>query len=55
VNVEKALEFEHELFHYMDGKTPEIWQQLAEKQELSPELEEKLKQAIENFKNETKL
>ncbi|MDR3239518.1 MAG: F0F1 ATP synthase subunit alpha [Clostridiales bacterium] len=55
VNVEKALEFEHELLNYMDSRAPEIQKDLRETGDLSPELEEKLKTVIENFKKEVKI
>ena len=48
--VEKILEFEEELFAHIDNIDPSIFSDIREKKELTPEIEEKLKQAIESFK-----
>ncbi len=50
VPVEKILEFEEELFAHIDNNDPSIFSDIREKKELTPEIEEKLKKAIESFK-----
>ena len=50
VPVEKILEFESELFSYIEGKDPSVFSDIREKRELNPEIEEKLKNVIEDFK-----
>lgn len=50
VPVEKILDFESELFTYIDGNDPSIFSDIRDKKELTPEIEEKLKKVIENFK-----
>ena len=49
VPVEKILDFESELFTYIESTDPSIFSDIREKKELTPEIEEKLKKAIENF------
>lgn len=49
VPVEKILDFESELFMYIESNDPSIFSDIREKKELTPEIEEKLKKAIENF------
>ncbi|MBQ7743654.1 MAG: F0F1 ATP synthase subunit alpha [Lachnospiraceae bacterium] len=50
VPVEKILDFEAELFAYIEGNDPSIFSDIRDKKELTPEIEEKLKAAIEGFK-----
>lgn len=50
VPVEKILDFEAELFSYIEGNDPSIFSDIRDKKELTPEIEEKLKAAIESFK-----
>lgn len=50
VPVEKILDFESELFTYIEGNDPSIFSDIRDKKELTPEVEEKLKKVIENFK-----
>ncbi len=54
VHVEKVLDFERELFAFMDLKHKDIIDELTATKALSPELEAKLKAAIESFKKENK-
>ena len=48
--VEKILDFEAALFSYIEGNDPSIFSDIRDKKELTPEIEEKLKAAIEGFK-----
>ena len=50
VPVEKILDFESELFAYIDGNAPTLFSSIREKKELTPEIEEMLKKAIEGYK-----
>lgn len=50
VPVEKIMDFETELFTYIDGYSPNLFKDIREKKELTPEIEETLKNAIEGFK-----
>ena len=50
VPVEKILDFESELFTYIEGNDPSIFSDIRDKKELTPSVEEKLKKVIENFK-----
>ncbi|MBP3201653.1 MAG: F0F1 ATP synthase subunit alpha [Lachnospiraceae bacterium] len=50
VPVEKIMDFETELFTYIDGYAPNLFKDIREKKELTPEIEETLKNAIEGFK-----
>lgn len=50
VPVENILDFESELFTYIEGNDPSIFSDIRDKKELTPEVEEKLKKVIENFK-----
>ena len=50
VPVEKILDFESELFTYIEGKDPSVFSDIREKKELTQEIEDKLKKAIEEFK-----
>jgi F-type H+-transporting ATPase subunit alpha len=55
VNVEKVLEFEAELFKYLDEHNPDIEKEIREKGEMSPELEQQLNDVITAFKKAVKL
>ena len=50
VPVEKIMDFESELFAYIDGSAPTLFKDIREKKELTPEIEETLKKAIEGYK-----
>ena len=50
VPVAKILDFESELFSYIDSTAPNIFRDIREKKELTPEIETALKNAIESFK-----
>ena len=50
VPVEKILDFESELFTFIEGDDPSIFSDIRDKKELTPSIEEKLKKVIENFK-----
>ena len=54
VAVEDVTRFEAELFNYLDTVHPEIPAEIAEKKEISDELSDKLKKAIEDFKAQFK-
>ena len=55
VPVEKVRAFETALYGFMDSNHPEIGQEIGEKKILSPELEEKLRAAINEFKQSVPL
>ena len=48
--VSKILDFESELFDYIESSSPQIFSDIRDKKELTPEIEEALKNAIEGFK-----
>ncbi len=50
VPVEKIMDFETELFAYIDGNAPTLFKDIREKKELTSEIEDALKKAIEGFK-----
>lgn len=50
VPVAKILDFEDELFKYIESTAPQIFSDIRNKKELTPEIEGELKKAIENFK-----
>lgn len=50
VPVSKILDFESELFDYIESNSPQIFSDIRDKKELTPEIEEALKNAIEGFK-----
>ena len=50
VPVDKILEFESELFTYIESNAPTIFSDIREKKELTPEIEDALKKAIEGYK-----
>jgi F-type H+-transporting ATPase subunit alpha len=50
VSVDKVRAFETNLYSYMDSNRPEIGREINEKMEISPELEERLRAAIREFK-----
>ncbi|MEE9286289.1 MAG: F0F1 ATP synthase subunit alpha, partial [Dehalococcoidia bacterium] len=50
VEVTKIRDFEEAFHRYMEGNHPQLLAQIEEKKELVPEMEEKLKTAIQQFK-----
>lgn len=52
VPVEEILNFEKELFEFIDTQYPEIFSKIREEKKLSPELEESLDAAITAFKEQ---
>ena len=54
IPVDKITKFEEEFFEFIDTKYPEIPASIAETKVISEEMEEKLKGAIEEFKNSFK-
>ena len=50
VPVDKILDFESELFTFIEGNDPTVFSDIREKKELTSEIEEKLKNVIEKFK-----
>ncbi len=50
VEVTKMRDFEEAFHRYMEGNHPQLLAQIEEKKEIEPETEEKLKSAIEQFK-----
>ena len=50
VPVEKIMDFESELFAYIESNAPSLFGDIKEKKELTPEIEETLKKSIEGFK-----
>ncbi len=54
IPVDKITKFEEEFFEFIDTKYPEIPASVAETKVISEEMEEKLKGAIEEFKNSFK-
>ena len=50
VPVEKIMDFESELFAYIESNAPSLFSDIKEKKELTPEIEETLKKSIEGFK-----
>ena len=50
VPVEKILDFEEGLFSYIELNDPNIFKNIVDKKELTPEIEESLKKAIEGYK-----
>ncbi|MBW1999677.1 MAG: F0F1 ATP synthase subunit alpha, partial [Deltaproteobacteria bacterium] len=47
---EAVSEYESQMLEYMDSKHPELLQEIKEKNDISEELEEKLKKALDDFK-----
>ncbi len=47
--VESVSKYEKEMLEFMEAKHPEILKEIKEKKEISPELEEKMKQALGEF------
>ncbi len=50
IEVAKMLDFEMAFHRYMEGNQPQLLADIGEKKQLEPETEEKLKSAIEQFK-----
>ena len=50
IPINRCREFEEQLQRYMETAHPEIGRDIAEKKDISPEIEEDLKKAIEDFK-----
>ncbi|MDF2953480.1 MAG: FoF1-type ATP synthase [Thermodesulfobacterium sp.] len=47
-------QYEKELYEFIESKYPEIYKEIKEKKEITPELEEKMKQALKEFNEEFK-
>lgn len=52
IPVEKVLDFETEFFNYIENKYNEIFENIKNTKQLSPEDEEKLQKALQEFKKE---
>lgn len=52
--VESVQEFETQMLAFMESKHPEILSEIKEKKEISPDLEERMKKAIGDFKTQFK-
>ncbi len=52
--LEVLAQYERELYDFIGQKYPEIYQEIKEKKEISPELEEKMKKAFSEFNEEFK-
>jgi F-type H+-transporting ATPase subunit alpha len=52
--VEAVQEFETQMLAFMESKHPEILSEIKDKKEISPDLEERLKKAIGDFKTQFK-
>ena len=50
VPVDKIMDFENELFSYIETNSPSVFSGIRDKKELTPEIEEQLKNAIEGYK-----
>ncbi|MDR1210002.1 MAG: F0F1 ATP synthase subunit alpha [Clostridiales bacterium] len=50
INVEKVTDFERKLHEYADANAPELLSELAEKGELTPEIERGFAELVETFK-----
>jgi F-type H+-transporting ATPase subunit alpha len=51
VPISRVLEFQNKFLAYVDSSAADVRSMLAEKKELSPEIETKLKQALSDFKS----
>ncbi|MEJ5300696.1 MAG: F0F1 ATP synthase subunit alpha [Thermodesulforhabdaceae bacterium] len=49
IPVEKVTEYEKQMHEFMETKHPEILREIKEKKELTPDLDEKIKKALEEF------
>uniref|UniRef100_A0A7C4NTV6 ATP synthase subunit alpha n=1 Tax=Thermodesulfobacterium geofontis TaxID=1295609 RepID=A0A7C4NTV6_9BACT len=52
--LEVLAQYEKELYEFIESKYPEIYKEIREKKEISPELEEKMKQVFREFNEEFK-
>jgi F-type H+-transporting ATPase subunit alpha len=52
--LEVLAQYEKELYEFIESKYPEIYKEIKEKKEISPELEEKMKQVFREFNEEFK-
>lgn len=52
--IEVLAQYEKELYEFIESKYPEIYKEIKEKKEISPELEEKMKQVFREFNEEFK-
>ncbi len=52
--LEVLAQYERELYEFIESKYPEIYKEIKEKKEISPELEEKMKQVFREFNEEFK-
>jgi F-type H+-transporting ATPase subunit alpha len=53
VPVTRVLEFQNKFLAYVDSSAADLRSQLADKKELSSEIESKLKQTLADFKSKT--
>ncbi len=49
IPVDKVTEYEQQMLAFIESKYPEILREIKEKKEISPELDEKMKKALEEF------
>ncbi|MFN3567795.1 MAG: F0F1 ATP synthase subunit alpha [Caldimicrobium sp.] len=52
--LEVLAQYEKELYDFIERKYPEIYQEIREKKEISPELDEKMRKALTEFNEEFK-
>lgn len=52
--LEVLAQYEKELYEFIERKYPEIYQEIKEKREITPELDEKMKKALSEFNEEFK-
>ncbi|WP_456433954.1 F0F1 ATP synthase subunit alpha [Thermosulfuriphilus sp.] len=52
--VEVLQDYERELYEFVESKYPEVYKEIAEKKEISPELEEKMKGMLTEFNQQFK-
>jgi len=52
--LEVLADYERELYEFIESRYPEIYKEIREKQEISPELEEKMHAALKEFNEEFK-
>ena len=52
--LEVLADYERELYQFIESRYPEIYKEIREKQEISPELEEKMHAALKEFNEEFK-
>ncbi len=52
--VEVLQDYERELYEFVESKYPDVFKEIAEKKEISPELEEKMKNMLNEFNQQFK-